>query len=125
MTRLLLLLALLFALTAPVAQAQSTPFGPVPTPEPTIEPAPGSAQDDVGRGTLYIIAGGVLVGVVAIGWAISRDARRSLTPADREAVEREEAGLPPTGEREVKVRSPKQRKKQKAARQARKHNRPR
>jgi hypothetical protein len=122
MTRLLLLLALLLALAAPSAQAQNTPFGPVPTATPKATTSSG-AGDDTGRSTLYVIAGGVFLFVVAIGYAISRDARRSLTAEDREALEREEAGRP-ASEREVKPRSVKQRKRQKAARQARKHNRP-
>jgi len=129
--RLLLVLALALALAAAPAHAQDGPFGPVPTPVPTIEPIPGGPDDDVGRSTLYLIAGGVLIGVLAIGYAISRDARRSLTDTDRETLEREESGLPAQDRpakdlsREAKARAAKQRKKEKAARQARKHNRPR
>jgi hypothetical protein len=96
----------------------------VPTPEPTVQPAPGT--DDVSRQTLYLIAAGVLVGVVGIGWAISRDARRSLPREEREALEREERGeaAPGTVSKEARVRARRQRQKQKAAKRARRHNRP-
>lgn len=95
--------------------AQTNPFGPVPTPAPTVAPAPG--EDDVSRTTLYLIALAVLVAVVAMGYFIARDARRSLPRGEREALER--APLPsPPGQRK------KQRSKGKAARRARRHNRP-
>jgi hypothetical protein len=124
MPRAIALLLLLVLLHPAAARAQDTPFGPVPTEAPTVEPAPGS--DDVSRTTLYLIAGGVLVGVVAIGIAISRDARRSLTPEDREAIERQERGEPPLGAgttKEARARAKRQRAKVKAARRARRHNR--
>lgn len=95
--------------------AQTNPFGPVPTPEPTVAPLPG--EDDVSRRTLYLIALAVLLAVVALGYFIARDARRSLPRGDREALDREPLPPPP--------RSPKkQRSKAKAARRARRHNRP-
>lgn len=125
----------IIALAPAAALAQDTPFGPVPTPEPTVAPVPGSADDDVGRTTLYLIAGGVLVIVVAIGFLISRDARRSLSPEDREALEREARGerlgsqgeepVPGQVSREARARARKQRGKAKAAKRARRHNRPR
>jgi hypothetical protein len=126
-----ILLTTLALAGAPTAGAQDTPFGPVPTPEPTIEPVPGS--DEVGRGTLYLIGAAVLLGVVGIGYAISRDARRSLTADDRSALEREETAdrtnrtpsSTASGEvsREARARARKQRSKAKAARAARKRNR--
>ncbi|CAA9488237.1 MAG: hypothetical protein AVDCRST_MAG30-1226 [uncultured Solirubrobacteraceae bacterium] len=132
MPRLALLLAILLLASVPApAFAQDTPFGPVPTPEPTVQPAPGT--DDVSRRTLYLIAAGVLVVVVAIGYAISRDARRSLPPEEREALERErererrdqEAAVPGQVSREARARARKQRSKAKIARESRKKNRPR
>jgi len=101
---------------------QANPFGPVPTPTPT--PLPGAGGDDVSRTTLYLIALGVLVAIVAIGYLISRDARRSLTAEDRAELEREEraeraegAAIPPRPAKKAKAR-------RKAARRARRHNRP-
>jgi hypothetical protein len=123
----LLSVALLLAassLAAPALAQQDTPFGPVPTEEPTVEPRPG--EDDVSRRTLYIIAAGVLVAIVAIGYAISRDARSSLTAEDREALEREERGERVAGSgpsKEARARARKQRAKVKAARRARRSNR--
>ena len=99
------------------------PFGPVPTPEPTIEPAPGT--DEVSRTTLYLIALGVLVGVVAIGFVIARDARKSLPRDERdEAPERPEPA-PGTVSREARARARKQRSRARIARESRKKNRPR
>ncbi len=125
----LLLTVVLAASPAALAQ-QDTPFGPVPTPEPTVEPAPGT--DDVSRTTLYLIALGVLVGVIAIGYAISRDARKALPPEEREALERERErsrraegeDMPGGVSREARARARKQRSKAKIARESRKKNRP-
>ena len=123
----LLLCTVVLALApAGLALAQNTPFGPVPTQTPETE---NTGADDVSRATLYLIAAGVLLGVVTIGVLISRDARRSLTQEDREAIEREERGeradpTPQTVSREARARARKQREKVKAARRARRHNRP-
>ena len=123
----LLLCAVALALSAPgAALAQNNPFGPVPTETPEVE---NTGADDVSRTTLYLIAAGVLVGVVTIGVLISRDARRSLTQEDREAIEREERGeraetVPGTVSREARARAKKQREKARAAKRARRHNRP-
>ncbi len=120
-----LALVVALALFAPAAAlAQDTPFGPVPTPEPTIAPLPGT--DDVSRQTLYLIAVGVLVVIVVIGVAISKDARRALTPEDRERLEREQRGekaVPGEVSKQARARARKQRQKVKAARKARRHNR--
>jgi len=121
----LILVVLAVALAPAAALAQSTPFGPVPTPEPTVQGA--GNEGDVSRTTLYLIALAALVGVVAIGYAISRDARSSLTAEDREALEREARGerAQPEGavSKEARARAKKQRQKVKAARRARRHNR--
>ena len=84
---LLLLCATFLLAPAPAVLAQSSPFGPLPPPAPTPVPTPEEDTSsvlgqDVGRTTLYAIAGGFLVAFIAIGWFISRDARRTL-PADR------------------------------------------
>lgn len=126
MTRLIpiLLMSLALAVVAPAARAQDTPFGPVPTPEPTFAPAPG--EDEVGQGTLYLVGLAVLLGVVGIGYAISRDARRSLSAEDRSALEKSETtppAVPGEVSREARARARKQRSKAKAARAARKRNR--
>jgi len=105
--------------------AQNTPFGPVPTPEPTI--GPGGGQDEVSRETLYLIAAAVLLGVVALGYFIARDARSSLPADEREELERERDGSPipdlEADQREKRARDKKQRAKAKAARRARRANR--
>ena len=124
----LLLCVLVLALAAPgAALAQNTPFGPVPTETPESEST--NTGDDITRTTLYLIAAGVLLAVVTIGVLISRDARRSLTAEDREALERQERGekvetVPSTVSREARVRAKKQREKARAAKRARRHNRP-
>lgn len=109
--------------TVPVASAQDdTPFGPVPTPVPTVEPRPG--DDQVGRSTLYLIGVAVLVGVAGIVYLISRDARRSLSPEDRSAPEKPtQPAAPGEVSKEARARARKQRSKAKAARAARKRNR--
>ncbi len=122
------LLALTFALTTAPARAQvSDPFGAQSTPTPTAVPATND-QDSVSRGLLFGIAGAVLVVFVGLGWFITRDARRNLTPADRAAVERGDgSGVgPDEGERRVPARAKaRARKRRRAQRQARKANRPR
>jgi len=102
--------------------AQSTPFGPVPTPAPTVAPLPG--EDDVSRRTLYLIALAVLIAVVALGYFITRDARRSLPRGERVAIDAERP-IPDlqADQRERRARDKKQRTKAKAARRARRHNR--
>lgn len=79
MARIAALLAVLALLVpAPVALAQTDPFGPIqatPTPDDNSTSVLGQ---DVGRSTLYLIAGGLFVAFVVIGVWISRDARRSI-----------------------------------------------
>ena len=85
---LLLVCAACLLVPAPAALAQTSPFGPLPPagPAPTPTPTPNTGTNvlgqDVSRATLFAIAGGFVIVFVAIGWFISRDARRTL-PADR------------------------------------------
>lgn len=124
-----LLLCVLVLLAAPAAAAaQVDPFGPIPQPPPQATPAPEPADDggdgDVGRSTLALIGIGVLAAFFAIGWAITRDARRSLTDADRTRLEREEAGAPTEGTRAARTQVKKKaRQRAKAQRTARRRNR--
>jgi hypothetical protein len=88
---LLLLCATCLLAPSPAALAQSSPFGPLPpaAPEPTATPDDNTSTvlgQDVGRSTLYAIGGGFLIFFVAIGWFISRDARRTLPANRREAA---------------------------------------
>ena len=86
----LLLAVLALALAAPAAApAQSDPFGELPSGgQPTPTPAPVqtdvAGEDDVGRTTLYVIMGGLLVAFMVGGLWISRDARRRV-PARHQA----------------------------------------
>ena len=121
MARLAALLTVLALLVpAPGAFAQTDPFGPIqatPTPEDNNTSVLGQ---DVGRSTLYIIAGGFLVAFIAIGWWISRDARRSIV---REHPEEATAHGPDPKERgrqreRAKAQARARTKRQKAARKA-------
>src|SRR5687768_9565451 len=83
-----LLLVLLGLALPAAARAQDTgdPLGPLPQTAPTPAPTPiviEDAQDDedVGRGTLLIIGGGLLAVFLVIGRVIFRDARRRV-PAE-------------------------------------------
>jgi hypothetical protein len=85
---------LVLALGAPVAAAQSgSPFDPLPPPQPTPAPAPApsspstpsnsSSSEKVSPlGVLGLFVAGIMV-VVAIGFFIMRDARRSLPRSKR------------------------------------------
>jgi hypothetical protein len=89
---LLLLCATFLLAPASAVLAQSSPFGPLPpaAPEPTPIPDDNTSNvlgQDVGRTTLYAIGGGFLIFFIAIGWFISRDARRTLPANRRETVE--------------------------------------
>ena len=93
-----------------------------PTPASTPEPADSSSDDDVGRTTLYVIGGALLVFFVGIGWWISRDARSNLTDEDRDSlrgVQQRDEG-PHKHERQAKAKA---RAKGRAQRQARKAHR--
>jgi hypothetical protein len=117
----LLILALALLLPAG-ASAQQDPFGPLPQPQQTPAPPPEETEDpvgdDVGRETLYIIAGALLVAFVLVGMYISRDARRSVPKQSERSRLREEG--PHRHERKAKAKA---RAKAKAQRAARRQNR--
>jgi hypothetical protein len=120
----LLLCATFLLAPAGAALAQSEPFGPLPDAAPSPAPTPdddGSTVlgQDVGRSTLYAIAGGFVIAFVAIGWFISRDARRNL-PADRRDAGTPERLTPAERRRRErhKARARQKTKAQKAARKA-------
>lgn len=129
MRRIALLLTVASVAAAPAtALAQGDPFSPLPPPAPTPTPAPEPADNpgdgDVGRSTLFLVGLGVLAAFFGIGWAITRDARRSLTDSDRTRLEREEAGLAPARGRTAQPQAKKRaRQKTKAQRAARRRNR--
>jgi hypothetical protein len=132
MRRIAALVTMLLLLgAAPAAVAQSGPFAPLPQAPPAETPTPApvgpDSSGDVSRQTLFIIGGGVLVAFFAIGWAISRDARRNLTDEDRRALERAERHEADPEERRRRQDRVKQRARQrtKAQKAARRHNRPR
>jgi hypothetical protein len=113
-------LALLAPAAAAPAQIQN-PFNGLPpaqqaTPTPTATPTPDTGSDTVGRTTLYIIGGALLLTFVAIGLWIARDARRALPPEQRDATGLREDG-PHRHERQAKAKA---RAKGRAQRQARK-----
>ena len=85
---LLLLCASFLLAPAPAVLAQSSPFGPLPPAAPAPTPTPDDNTtnvlgQDVGRLTLYLIAGGFVIVFIGIGWWISRDARSSLPSRHR------------------------------------------
>ena len=131
MRRIACLLACL-ALLAPAAPAaaQDTPFGPLPPAAPTPAPTPEEDDganvlgEDVGRSTLYVIGGGLILVFIVIGWVITRDARRTLP---RHAVSEEAARrrADPRERHRREREKARARKKTKAQRQARKAHRKR
>jgi hypothetical protein len=126
MFRRAVVLSLILALLAPAAAAAQTqapqqgPFNPFPPPEPTPAPAPPEQDDpfgdDVGRTTLYVIAGALLVSFVAIGVFISRDARRSIPRTSRGEGRRLREEGPHKHARQAKAKARARGKAQKAAR---------
>ena len=125
----LVILVLVLALLAPAtALAQDgNPFdGQLPPAQPeqtaTPEPASSSSEDDVGRTTLYIIAGGVFVALFLVGWWISRDARSNL-PEDKRDEKRGPDGKPLHVHKHERQAKAKARAKGRAQRQARKAHR--
>jgi hypothetical protein len=122
MTRLLCLLTLLVALAVPAsALAQGDAFAPLPpadTPVPTVAPSNNtSTQDDggVGRSTLLLIGGGLVLLFAVIATVITRDAR-SHVPEDQLRNRLREEG-PHKHKRQAKAKA---RAKGRAQRQARK-----
>ena len=79
---------------------------------------------DVGRTTLYLIAGALLVAFVFIGWFISRDARRTL-PQHRVSDEAERRRHDPHERHRRQREKERARKKTRAQKQARKAHRKR
>ena len=125
---LLLLCAILLLAPAPAALAQTSPFGPLPQAAPSPTPTPDDNTSsvlgqDVGRSTLYAIAGGFLIVFIAIGWFISRDARNTL-PADRRDAPAPEK-LTPAERRKRERHKARARQKTKAQKAARKAHRKR
>ena len=125
----LAILTLVLVLLSPAAALaqDGNPFDgslpPVqPTPAPTVEPVDSAADDNIGTATLWIIGGGVAVALLFFGFWISRDARSSLPPDEREE-RRGPDGKPlhvHKHEREAKAKA---RAKGRAQRQARKAHR--
>ena len=110
MRRLAALLVVLVFLAVPAsALAQSDPFGPLPqsapTPAPTPEPADSGLGGDVGRATLFSIAGALALVFVGIGVMIARDARRSLPSEGREAPITEGASRRERGDQRKRAKS--------------------
>ena len=125
MRRLLVLLLSMSLLAPAAAVAQQSPFGPLPPAAPAQTPTPQPVNptapddDDIGRGTLFLIALGVLAVFIGIGAAIMRDARRTVggSPEERDDPVRPERGP------QARARAKKQRHKQKIAKQSRRKNR--
>jgi hypothetical protein len=85
---LLLLCATFLLAPAPAVLAQNSPFGPLPPAAPAPTPTPDDNTtsvlgQDVGRSTLFLIAGGFVIVFIGIGWWISRDARAALPSRHR------------------------------------------
>ena len=111
-------LALLVPAAPALAQVGQNPFDNLP---PEATPAPTVVQvdddnDNVGRNTLYVIMGALLVSFVGIGMWISRDARRNL-PGELRDSERPRDQGPHRHERQAKAKA---RAKGRAQRRARK-----
>jgi hypothetical protein len=125
LTSLLLVLVLL-APAAALAQDGNAFDGQLPPPQQTPAPAPepvdSSSDDEIGRNTLWIIGGAVAVALLLVGFWISRDARSNLTDEERDhlrGVHQRDEG-PHKHERQAKAKA---RAKGRAQRQARKAHR--
>ena len=81
-----------------------------------------ATQDEVGRDTLWIIGGGVAVALLIFGFWISRDARSSLPPDERDE-RRGPDGKPLHVHKHERQAKAKARAKGRAQRQARKAHR--
>jgi hypothetical protein len=106
---LILILALALLAPAGAAAQGGDPFQPLPPPQPTPAPPPPEQDepfgDDVGRTTLYVIAGALLIAFVGVGVFISRDARRALPKGGRlDAARLREQG-PHKHERKAKAKA--------------------
>jgi hypothetical protein len=89
-----------------------------PTPAPTVEPLDDANDDAVGRQTLYVIGGALLVFFVGIGFWIARDARGNLPPAEREERDRLREQGPHKHARQAKAKARAKGRAQKRARKA-------
>jgi hypothetical protein len=108
--------------SAPAALAQSNPFDGLPPAQPTPAPTVQQSNDTTDSGqndrtTLYVIAAGLLVTFVVIGWWIARDARRNLPADERDHLGRRRDEGPHKHELKAKQKA---RAKGRAQRQARK-----
>ena len=117
----------LLAYAAPALAQDGNPFDgqlppPQPTPAPTVEPVE-DPNEGFGRETLWIIGGALLVAFVGIGVWISRDARRSLPPRERDDRRGPRNGEPARPHRHERQAKAKARAKGRAQRQARKASR--
>jgi hypothetical protein len=123
MIRRILVLTAILAVLAPAAATAQTqnPFGPLPPAEPAPAPAPveqddSTSVDDVGRNTLYIIAGALLIAFIGVGVFISRDARRTLPRSGRGDSRRLREEGPHKHQRQAKAKARARGRAQKAAR---------
>ena len=91
-----------------------------PTPAPTVEPLDNPNDDDVGRRTLYIIGGALLVAFIGIGVWIARDARSNLPADERDDRNRLREQGPHKHAKQAKAKA---RAKTRAQKQARKAHR--
>jgi len=110
---------------APAALAQSNPFQGLPPAQPTPAPTVQQTNDTTGNGsndrtTLFVIAGGLLITFLIIGWFIARDARRNLPADERDQLDRRRDEGPHKHELKAKQKA---RAKGRAQRQARKAHR--
>jgi hypothetical protein len=128
MTRRIALITTLLALVlATPAAAQQNPFGPLPQPAPTETPVATpvsntSSDNNTGRNTLFLIGGALIVGFLAMGWFIMRDARQAIPEEDLAAMSRLREQGPHAHKQHAKRKA---RAKGRAQRHARKSNRPR
>jgi hypothetical protein len=127
MLRRFTLLICLAALAAPIAaQAQDSPFAPLPPaqtapPEPTTTSSSSTTDDGGLKGwqtTLIVLAGGILL--LGIAWAIVTDAR-SVAPTGDEPETKAEAKA--RQEADLKRRKARNRAAAKRSRASRKKNR--
>lgn len=123
------LAALSLGLAVPAAAVAQ--FGPSNVPAPLTQPSPSDqvvkpTDDNGGLSTfqLVLMFGGAIVVIAAIGWFITRDARRVAPVADRSRVSDASAGQRKST-REREREQARKRAKAKAARDQRKRNRPR
>jgi hypothetical protein len=129
---LLALVALVLAVAPAAALAQGDAFGPLPpAPSPQPEPVPAPAPaDDGGLDVLdtVLIAAAALALVAGIAWFIVRDAR-GAAPAETRPGGGGAVALGAEGGRRgtrapARTRASEGRRRAKAARRARRHNRP-